>query len=228
MLSFVGRFLPKLGPCFARPNFLAMRGPGLDEDSIAIRERRTAYSGFFRIDKFHLRHRLFAGGWSPELSREVFLRHNAAGILLYDPIRDELVLVEQFRLAAHLAGFAAWQIEIVAGIIETGESTAEVARREAQEEAGLPVIGDLVPIHRFLTSPGGSTETVDLFCGRVDATNAGGIHGLADESEDIRVAVMSTAAALALVAEGRIENGFTLLALHWFAANRETLRLAWR
>jgi ADP-ribose pyrophosphatase len=205
-----------------------MRGPGLDEDSIAIRERRTAYSGFFRIDQFRLRHRLFAGGWSPELSREVFLRHNAAGILLYDPIRDELVLVEQFRLAAHLAGFAAWQIEIVAGIIETGESTAEVARREAQEEAGLPVIGDLVPIHRFLTSPGGSTETVDLFCGRVDATNAGGIHGLADESEDIRVAVMSTAAALALVAEGRIENGFTLLALHWFAANRETLRLAWR
>jgi ADP-ribose pyrophosphatase len=200
----------------------------LDEDSIAVRERRTAYSGFFRIDQFRLRHRLFAGGWSPELSREVFLRHNAAGILLYDPIRDELVLVEQFRLAAHLAGFAAWQIEIVAGIIETGESAAEVARREAQEEAGLPVIGDLVPIHRFLTSPGGSTETVDLFCGRVDATNAGGIHGLADESEDIRVAVMSTAATLALVAEGRIENGFTLLALHWFAANREALRLAWR
>jgi ADP-ribose pyrophosphatase len=205
-----------------------MREPGLDEDSIVIGERRTAYEGFFRIDQFRLRHRLFAGGWSPELSREVFLRHNAAGILLYDPIRDELVLVEQFRLAAHLAGFAAWQIEIVAGIIETGESTAEVARREAQEEAGLPVIGDLVPIHRFLTSPGGSTETVDLFCGRVDATNAGGIHGLADESEDIRVAVMSTAAALALVAEGRIENGFTLLALHWFAANREALRLAWR
>jgi len=205
-----------------------MREPGLDEDSIAIGERRTAYEGFFRIDRFRLRHRLFAGGWSPELSREVFLRHNAAGILLYDPIRDELVLIEQFRLAAHLAGFAAWQLEIVAGIIETGESTADVARREAREEAGLPVIGDLVQIHRFLTSPGGSTETVDLFCGRVDATDAGGIHGLADESEDIRVVVMSTAAALALVAEGRIENGFTLLALHWFAANREALRLKWR
>ena len=200
----------------------------MDEDSIAISDRRTAYSGFFRIDQFRLRHRLFAGGWSPELSREVFLRHNAAGILLWDPIRDELVLIEQFRLAAHLAGFAAWQLEIVAGIIETGESTADVARREAQEEAGLPVIGDLVPIHRFLTSPGGSTETVDLFCGRVDATNAGGIHGLADESEDIRVVVMSSAAALALVAEGRIDNGFTLLALHWFAANREALRLRWR
>jgi len=200
----------------------------LDEDSIVINERATVYRGFFRIDHFLLHHRLFAGGWSAELSREVFLRHDAAGILLYDPQRDELVLIEQFRLAAHLAGFAAWQLEIVAGIIETGESTADVARREAQEEAGLPIIGDLVPIHRFLTSPGGSTETVDLFCGRVGASNAGGIHGLADESEDIRVVVMSSAAALARVAEGTIDNGFTLLALHWFAANREALCLRWR
>jgi ADP-ribose pyrophosphatase len=200
----------------------------LDEDSIVISERRTAYNGFFRIDLFRLRHRLFAGGWSRELSREVFLRANAAGILLYDPIRDEIVLIEQFRLAAHLAGFAAWQIEIVAGIIDTRETAEAVARREAEEEAGLTVIGDIVPIHRFLTSPGGSTETVDLFCGRVDSSTAGGIHGLADESEDIRVVVTSAAAAMALLAEGRIQNGFTLLALHWFAANREALRLKWR
>jgi ADP-ribose pyrophosphatase len=200
----------------------------LDEDSIAISERRTAYNGFFRIDLFRLRHRLFAGGWSRELSREVFLRANAAGILLYDPTRDEIVLTEQFRLAAHLAGFAAWQIEIVAGIIDTRETAEEVARREAEEEAGLTVIADIVPIHRFLTSPGGSTETVDLFCGRVDSSIAGGIHGLADESEDIRVVVTSAAAAMALLAEGRIQNGFTLLALHWFAANREALRLKWR
>jgi ADP-ribose pyrophosphatase len=201
--------------------------PYLDEDSIVINARRTAYNGFFRIDQFRLRHRLFAGGWSPELSREVFLRHNAAGILLYDPLRDELVLIEQFRLAAHLAGFAAWQLEIVAGIIDRDETAAAVARREAAEEAGLSVIGDIVPIHRFLTSPGGSTETVDLFCGRVDARTAGGIHGLADESEDIRVVVKSAEAALALLASGGIENVFTLLALHWFAANRQALRLKW-
>ncbi len=115
----------------------------MDEDSIVISERRTVYKGFFRIDHFRLRHRLFAGGWSPELSREVFLRHNAAGILLYDPGRDEIVFIEQFRLAAHLAGFAAWQLEIVAGIIDTDESAAAVARREAAEEAGLAVIGEV-------------------------------------------------------------------------------------
>jgi ADP-ribose pyrophosphatase len=200
----------------------------LDEDSIAISERRTVYRGYFRIDHFSLRHRLFAGGWSTELSREVFLRHNAVGILLYDPQRDELVLIEQFRLAAHLAGFAAWQLEIVAGIIDKDETAAAVARREAREEAGLSVIGEVVPIHRFLTSPGGSTETVDLFCGRIDASAAAGIHGLADESEDIRVVVKSYDEAMTLLRSGRIENGYTLLALHWFAASRESLRRQWR
>lgn len=200
----------------------------MDEDSIVINERETVYRGFFRIDHFRLRHRLFAGGWSAELSREVFLRHDAAGILLYDPRRDELVLIEQFRLAAHLAGFAAWQIEIVAGIIDQDETAAAVAQREAQEEAGLAIIGEVVPIHRFMTSPGGSTETVDLFCGRVDASTAGGIHGLADESEDIRVVVKTYAEAMTLLASGKIENGYTLLALHWLMANRETLRRQWR
>jgi len=200
----------------------------LDEDSIAINERETVYRGFFRVDHFLLRHRLFAGGWSAELSREVFLRHDAAGILLYDPQRDEIVLIEQFRLAAHLAGFAAWQLEIVAGIIDSDESAATVARREAEEEAGLAVIGEVVPIHRFMTSPGGSTETVDLFCGRVDASAAGGIHGLAEESEDIRAVVKSYAEAMGLLNAGKIENGYTLLALHWLAANREALRRQWR
>jgi ADP-ribose pyrophosphatase len=200
----------------------------LDEDSIAINERETVYRGFFRVDRFLLRHRLFAGGWSAELSREVFLRHDAAGILLYDPRRDEIVLIEQFRLAAHLAGFAAWQLEIVAGIIDSDESAAAVARRETEEEAGLAVIGEVVPIHRFMTSPGGSTETVDLFCGRVDASAAGGIHGLADESEDIRAVVKSYAEAMGLLNAGKIENGYTLLALHWLAANREALRRQWR
>ena len=200
----------------------------MDEDSIAINERETVYRGFFRVDRFLLRHRLFAGGWSAELSREVFLRHDAAGILLYDPQRDEIVLIEQFRLAAHLAGFAAWQLEIVAGIIDSDESAATVARREAEEEAGLAVIGEVVPIHRFMTSPGGSTETVDLFCGRVDASAAGGIHGLADESEDIRVVVKSHTEAMELLNAGKIENGYTLLALHWLAANREALRRQWR
>jgi ADP-ribose pyrophosphatase len=199
----------------------------LVEDPIEILESRTVYRGFFRVDRYRLRHRLFAGGWSTELSREVLERGNAAAVLLYDPERDAVVLVEQFRLAAHLAGFAPWQIEIVAGIVESGSAPADVARRETGEEAGVTVIGELVPIHRALTSPGGTTETVDLFCGRVDSRSAGGIHGLAAEHEDIRVVVKTYAETVELVESGVIVNAFTLLALHWFSANRERIRRSW-
>lgn len=161
------------------------------------------------------------------MSREVFERGTAAGVLPYDPHRDEVVLVEQFRLPAHLAGMSAWQLEIVAGIIDPGETGNAVARREAREEAGLDII-DLLPIHRFLSSPGGTTETLDLYCGRVDSSGAGGIHGLAEEHEDIRVVVKRFGAAMALVRNGTIDNGFTLLALYWLMANRDELRRRWR
>ncbi len=200
----------------------------MSEDALEITARETVYHGFFRIDRYRLRHRLFSGGWSPEMTREVFERGAAVGVLLYDPARDALVLIEQFRLAAHLAGFAAWQLEIVAGIVDPGESDEAVARREAREEAGVELKGELVPIHRFLTSPGGTTETVALFCGRVDASDAGGVHGLADEHEDIKVVVLDYAEAMARLADGKIENGFALLALHWFAAHRDELRRRWR
>ena len=200
----------------------------MNDAAIEILDRETAYQGFFRIDRYRLRQRLYSGGWSPTLSREVFERGRAVALLLYDPARDAIVLIEQFRLAAHLAGFAGWQLEIVAGIVDrTDEAEAEVARREAGEEAGLAVIGDLVPVHRFLTSPGGTTETVALFCGRVDASAAGGIHGLADEHEDIKVVVKPYAEAQLLLRAGRIDNAFTLLALYWLAANRVKLRRLW-
>lgn len=199
----------------------------MDGDPIDIIESQTVYRGFFRIDRYRLRHRLYSGGWSAEMSREVFVRGNAAAVLLYDPDRDTVVLVEQFRLAAHLAGYTAWQLEIVAGIVETDSSPVEVARRETREEADLAIIGELVPIHRYLTSPGGTTEVVDLFCGRVDSAAAGGIHGLADEHEDIRVVVKTLDEAMELVRNGTIANGFALFALYWLAAHRAGLRQRW-
>ena len=201
----------------------------MSDAAIEIVDRKTAYQGFFRIDRYRLRHRLYSGGWSGELTREIFERGHAVGVLLYDPQRDALVLVEQFRLPAHLAGFPAWQLEIVAGIIDrSGESAVDVVRREAKEEAGLVIDGEVLPIHRYLTSPGGSTETVALYCGRVDSSDAGGIHGLADEQEDIKVVVRSYDETMALLAADRIDNGFTITALYWLAANRERLRREWR
>ena len=197
----------------------------MSDEALRILDRETVYQGFFRIDRYRLRHRLYAGGWSGELSREVFERGRAVGVLLFDPARDAVVLVEQFRLAAHLAGFPAWQLEIVAGIVDHGEeSETAVAEREAQEEAGLAIDGAILPIHRYLTSPGGTTETVALFCGRVDAGDAGGIHGLAAEQEDIKVVVKGYAEIMAMLRDGTIVNGFTLVALYWLAANRARLR----
>jgi ADP-ribose pyrophosphatase len=201
----------------------------MSDDALQILGRETAYQGFFRVDRYRLRHRRYDGGWSGEINREILERGNAVGILLYDPGRDAVVLVEQFRLAAHLAGCGAWQTEIVAGLVDrTGESEAQVALREAREEAGLTVLGELLLVHRFLTSPGAITETVAVFCGRVDASDAGGIHGLAAEHEDIKVMVMSADEAIGRARAGKIDNGVTLIALYWLAGNREMLRQRWR
>lgn len=201
----------------------------MSDELLEILRRDVAYQGFFRIDRYRLRHRLFTGGWSAELTREVFERGRAVGVLLYDPLRDAVVLIEQFRLPAHLAGFSAWQLEIVAGLVDhDSESELDVARREAKEEANLVLTGEIEPMHRFLTSPGGTTETVALFCARVDAAKAGGVHGLADEHEDIKVVVKSVRDAMQLLRAGKIENVFTLAALYWLAANRARLRRAWR
>jgi ADP-ribose pyrophosphatase len=193
---------------------------------VEIVERRTPYRGYFRIDRYRLRHRLFAGGWSGEIVRELFERGHAAAVLPYDARRDRVALVEQFRIGAYAAGRPPWVIEIVAGIIEPGESADAVVRREAVEEAGVTVTA-LEPVMRVLASPGGTSETCMIYCGKADLGVAGGIHGLAHEHEDIRVLVLPTDAALDLLAAGRVENATAVIALQFLALNRERLRRAW-
>lgn len=195
---------------------------------VRIIRKQTGYRGYFQLDRYTLRHRLYRGGMSAAMTREVFERGNTVGILLYDPPRDALVLVEQFRLPAYLAGFPAWQTEIVAGVIDDRrESPRAVAIREAHEEAGVVLTGAPFLAQKFMTSPGGSTETFNLFCARVDSRGVGGIHGLPHEHEDIRVTVKSFHATMKLALAGRIQNGPTLLALYWLAANRARLRRRW-
>lgn len=199
-----------------------------ENDDLEILERETVYRGFFRIERFRLRHRLYRGGWTAPVDREVFERDLAVGVLLYDPAADAVVLIEQFRLPPHVAGLPAWQTEIVAGIVDAGDGSEDaVARREVREEAGLEIIGPLIPIHRYMPSPGGSSEVIALYCGRVDARQAGGFHGLAHEQEDIKVEVASYRDAVRRLRAGTIVNGPTLLALHWLAANRARLRRRW-
>ena len=195
-------------------------------DGVELLEKSESYSGFFRINRYRLRHRLFAGGWSGVIEREVFERGHAVGVLPYDPVADSLVLIEQFRIGALAAGMSPWLIEVVAGIIEEGEAPEEVARRETLEEAGLEIQA-LIPMCRYLVSPGGSSESVRLYCGRVDSRGAAGIHGLAEEHEDIRVDRVAYGEAMRLLEEGRVTNSVSLIALQWLALHRDRVRAAW-
>lgn len=194
---------------------------------VEIVQREVAFQGYFRVDRYVLRHGLFAGGMSKPIQREVFERGHAAGVVLYDPDRDSVVLIDQFRIGAHCAGGPAWVTELVAGIIETGEDPADVAARESLEEAGCAVL-DLVPIAHYIVTPGCSSETVRLFCGRVDSSGVGGIHGLDHEDEDIRARVVALDAALAEVMGAPMPSSLTLLGLMWLKLNREGLRARWR
>lgn len=189
-------------------------------------ERENCFRGFYRLDRLHLRHRLFSGEMGKTISRELFVRHDAVCVLPYDPQRDEVVLIEQFRVGAMDKSSNPWLLELVAGLIDKDEEPEEVARREAIEEANLP-ISSLWPITQYFPSPGGTDELVHLFVGRCSSVGAGGVHGLAEEGEDIRVHVWSLQDALAAVRDGRINNAASIIALQWLALNRDEVRGMW-
>lgn len=191
-----------------------------------IIKREECFKGFYQLDRVHLRHELFAGGMSREISREVFVRHDAVCVLLYDPQRDEVVLIEQFRVGAMGKAQTPWLIELVAGLIDKVEEPEEVARREGEEEAGL-TFSSLWPITRYFPSPGGSTEFVHLYLGRCSTVGVGGLHGLEEEAEDIRVTVWAYEDALQAVRDGRISNAASIIALQWLALNRAEVRGLW-
>ncbi|BAN50940.1 NUDIX domain-containing protein [Metapseudomonas resinovorans] len=197
-----------------------------DPDAVEIVEQETCFQGFYRLDRLSLRHRQFSGAMGPVIHRELFVRHDAVCVLPYDPQRDQVVLIEQFRVGAYGKSENPWLLELVAGLIDKDEEPEEVARREAVEEADLQLTS-LWPITTYYPSPGGSNERVHLFLGRCDSDGAGGVHGLAEEGEDIRVHVMPLEDALALMREGRLDNAASMLALQWLALNRAEVRGLW-
>jgi len=183
----------------------------------------TPFQGFFSIKEVELKHTLFKGGWSRPIKRELFHRGNCVAVLLYDPIRDEVVIIEQFRIGAVQLGEQAWLLEIVAGAIEEGETAEEVAYRESIEEAGCE-IQELVKINDFFTSPGGTSELLTLFYGKVDTSTVGGIHGLDEEDEDISVTTMKFDDVYQLLLNGKILSAIPIIALQWLVINRDKLR----
>jgi ADP-ribose pyrophosphatase len=204
-------------------------------DGVEIENKETVYDGYFKVDKYTLKHRQFEGSWSGGFTREVFERGHAVAVLLYDADLDQVVLIEQFRIGAYAArnyhhwddNHSPWLIEVVAGMVEEGEKLEDVARREAVEEANC-AIKELVPVTHYLASPGGTSETMAIFCGQIDASNAGGVHGLDHEDEDIRVISVPTSEVLMMLDQGKINNAMTLIALQWFRLNHKSLRTKWR
>ncbi|MBV2128968.1 ADP-ribose diphosphatase [Arsukibacterium indicum] len=200
--------------------------PSFVAQDVEIIDKSTAFQGFFRVERCKLRHKLYAGGWSSPLVREIFERGHAVGVLPYNPQTDELVLIEQFRAGAMIENRSPWLLEIIAGMIDKQQSAEDTARREALEEAGLE-LAELWPMLSYFSSPGGSTERVQLFLGRLNRAVEPGIYGLAAEHEDIKVQLLPRTEALQLLAEGKIDNAATVIALQWLSLHLNEVRSAW-
>lgn len=205
-------------------------GGGFTKDDVEILVRERGYDGFFKVDRLKLRHRKFDGGWSEQMPRELVVRRDAVGVLLYDPQLDAVALIEQFRVGVIEASAgketSPWILELVAGLIDRDEAPVDVAKREAIEEANCDVL-DVEPIFSLYTSPGGTNEYIHLFCGRCDLRNAGGVYGLPEEHEDIRVHVVTYDVAVALLTSGSLNNAITIIAMQWLQLHRERLRALW-
>jgi ADP-ribose pyrophosphatase len=200
--------------------------PAFGQRDVEIIDKTTVFQGFFRLDQYTLRHRLFAGGWSQPMQREIFERGHAVVVLPYNPQTDELVLIEQFRIGAAATSDSPWLLEAIAGMVEPGESAEQVAKREAEEEAGL-TISQLWPMLSYLSSPGGTTERIQLYLARLTQPVQVGVFGLADEHEDIKVHLLPRKVAMQLLAEQKIDNAASVIALQWLALNLEQIQQTW-
>jgi len=198
-----------------------------DDPRVTVHALETVWRGRNALQRVRFSFAGSGGALRGPLSWELLRRGRAVAVIPYDPVRDTVVLIEQFRLPALAAGLAPWLVEVAAGLADGAETDEEVAIRETREETGLAVTA-LARAGRFMPSPGVSDETITLFAGRVDAeAGEAGQAGLVEEGEDIRVFALPAEEAFALPSHGRVVNITTALALAWLSANRDRLRREW-
>ncbi len=200
---------------------------GFSKKHVVIDKKTTVFNGFFKIDLYKLKHKLFHGGWSEWFTREVFERGDAVVMLPYDPITDQVVLIEQFRVGAIRTEESPWLLEFVAGMFHQGESPVEVAIREAKEEANIDIdIAQVKHVMDFMSSPGGTSEKLYLYVALIASAQIvdGHVAGLDEEHEDIKTHVVSRELALTWLQEGKINNASTIIGLQWLALNYHTLQ----
>lgn len=182
------------------------------------------YDGFYSVSKASFKHTKFNGGWTGTVEREVLNRGNVIGVLAHDPETDQIALVEQFRFGAKGEADNPWLMEVIAGMVETGEQPDEVATREAWEEAGITVTAPTL-ISQYYSSPSSTTEQVFVYYAACDLSDVGGVHGLEEEDEDIRVHVVPANDAIRMLENGVIKNAISVVAMQWFQYQRAIKQL---
>ncbi|BFU59464.1 MULTISPECIES: ADP-ribose diphosphatase [Rodentibacter] len=196
---------------------------------VEIINEEVVYDGFFTLKKIQFKHKLFAGGESGVVTRELLIKGAASAVIAYDPKEDTVVLVEQVRIGAAYypePNHSPWLLELIAGMVEKGERPEEVALRESKEEAGI-IVEHLTHCLSVWDSPGGVVERIHLFVGQVDSSTAKGIHGLDCEDEDIKVHVVKREQAYQWVCEGKIDNGIAVMGVQWLQLNYARLQQCW-
>jgi ADP-ribose pyrophosphatase len=192
---------------------------------VDVGARTTPYARFFAVEEYDLRYRRFDGRMSQQVNRGVFISGDAVTVLPYDPVRDRVLLIEQFRVGPFARGDRQpWLLEAIAGRIDPGETPEEAARREAAEEAGL-VLSDLLFVAGYYPTPGAKAEYLYSYVAITDLPDGvEGVFGVEGEAEDIRGHLVAFDRLMALVASGEVNNAPLLLTVLWLQRERAALR----
>ena len=196
-------------------------------DDVRLKPIENLYDGFFKINLYQFKHALFAGGESEVIRREILERGDAVAVLPYDPVTEQVLLIEQIRIGAIKSKHTPWLLECIAGMTDGSEDYESVVKKEAFEEAGLNLT-ELEFMLSYLSSPGGTTERLFLYLAHADLSQMStGIFGLETEGEDIKTHIMHVDEALQRLNSGEIDNAATVISLQWLALNRDKIRKKW-
>lgn len=196
-------------------------------DDVRLKPIENLYSGFFKINLYQFQYALFAGGESEVIRREILERGDAVAVLPYDPVTEQVLLIEQIRIGAIKSKHSPWLLECIAGMTDGSEDYESVVKKEAFEEAGLNLT-ELEFMLSYLSSPGGTTERLFLYLAHADLSQMStGIFGLETEGEDIKTHIMHVDEALQRLNSGEIDNAATVISLQWLALNRDKIRKKW-
>ena len=183
-----------------------------------IVNRKNIHKGFFEMNEVTLKYKKIDGSWTNNIKRELFGGAQVSAVLPYDPIKKEIVLIQQFRPGTISKNINNFLYEIVAGIIDKGESAETTAKRECIEETGCE-IKNILPIQGYFPAPGSSESFYHLFLGEVEAFKGSRSMGLESENEDILVECYNFNKVKQMLHNKEIVNGITLIALQWFFLN---------